>query len=54
MKPIPDDPVVSSMLRTGYPPWMADDPIDYSDYDDMDEPEESTTFVEPFAVYDPY
>lgn len=50
---IPDDPIVRSMERTGYPPWMADEHVDYSDYDDMGEPEESTTFVEPFAVYDP-
>ena len=20
---IPDDPIVSSMMRTGYPPWLA-------------------------------
>ena len=22
MRDIPDDPIVASMLRTGYPPWM--------------------------------
>lgn len=35
---IPDDPIVSCIERTGYPPWMQDDE------------EESG---EPFAVYDP-
>ena len=37
---IPDDPIISSMMQTGFPPWL----------DDEDE-EES---FEPFAVYDPY
>ena len=23
--PIPDDPIIRSMERTGYPPWMRDD-----------------------------
>ena len=27
---IPDDPIISSIERTGYPPWLAD-------YDDDDE-----------------
>lgn len=54
MRPIPDDPIVRSMERTGYPPWIADDLIDYSDGGEADETEASTTFSEPFAVYDPY
>ena len=38
MQLIPDDPIIVSMMRTGYPPW----------YDD-DEPD----FDGPVAVYDP-
>jgi hypothetical protein len=37
---IPDDPIIASMLRTGYPPWMQDD-------DDEDEYPS-----EPMAVYE--
>ncbi len=37
MRDIPDDPIISCIERTGYPPWMQDD----------EEP------FEPFAVYDP-
>lgn len=32
MKLIPDDPIISSLLAKGYPPWMGDDYDD--DYDD--------------------
>lgn len=35
MRIIPDDPIISSMERTGYPPWL----IDYDD-DDCEEEEE--------------
>ena len=38
MSNIPDDPIIVSMMRTGYPPWFDDDEPDYD---------------EPFAVYDP-
>lgn len=31
MKLIPDDPIVSSLLARGYPPWIEDD-----DDDDLD------------------
>lgn len=31
---IPDDPIISCMERTGYPPWMQDD-----DDEDMDNDE---------------
>lgn len=31
MMNIPDDPIISCMMRTGYPPWMQDD---YSDDED--------------------
>ena len=37
MQSIPDDPIIVSMMRTGYPPWYDDDEPDYD---------------EPFAVYD--
>ena len=39
MQLIPDDPIIVSMMRTGYPPWYDDD--------------EDTDYDEPFAVYDP-
>lgn len=35
MIPIPDDPIISCMERTGYPPWIA-----YSDEYDQDDDEE--------------
>ena len=35
MRAIPDDPIISCMMRTGYPPWMQDD--DEEDEDDEDE-----------------
>lgn len=38
MQLIPDDPIIVSMMRTGYPPWYDDDEDDYD---------------EPVAVYDP-
>ena len=31
MKDIPDDPVISSMERTGYPPWFFYDMYDRED-----------------------
>lgn len=34
MRLIPDDPIVSAMERTGYPPWISDD---YDDFDDDEE-----------------
>ena len=34
MYQIPDDPIISCMERTGYPPWMQDD-----DDEDMDKDE---------------
>ena len=33
---LPDHPVVASILRTGYPPWMQDDEEDYDEEDDED------------------
>lgn len=38
---IPDDPIIRSMERSGYAPWI-------------DEEEEEEHDCEPFAVYDPY
>lgn len=35
MRNIPDDPIVSSMERTGYPPWFRD-----FDEDDLEEEDE--------------
>lgn len=36
MQIIPDDPIIASMQRTGYPPWID---ADYEEIDE-DEPEE--------------
>lgn len=36
MSNLPDDPIVASILRTGYPPWVRD----YDDYDSYDDDEE--------------
>ena len=33
MIPIPDDPIIACMERTGYPPWMQEDDYD-EDEDD--------------------
>ena len=35
MTDLPDDPIIDSILRTGYPPWMQDD--EEEDEDDEDE-----------------
>ena len=32
---IPDDPIISCMERTGYPPWMQED--EYEDEEEEDE-----------------
>jgi len=40
MQQIPDDPIISCIGRTGYPPWQGDD-------------DEDRALEEPFAVYDP-
>lgn len=35
---IPDDPIIASIERTGYPPWIDDtDEEDYEDEEDEDE-----------------
>ena len=36
MRNIPDDPIISSIERTGYPPWFRN----YPDFDDDDLEEE--------------
>ena len=33
MEPIPDDYVLLCIERTGYPPWMQNQPPDYEDDD---------------------
>ncbi len=35
MRLIPDDPIVSCMERTGYPPWIPS--FDFDEYDDDEE-----------------
>lgn len=30
----PDDPIIACMMRTGYPPWMQNDPGTLYDDDD--------------------
>lgn len=32
---IPDDPIISCIERTGYPPWMQDD--EYDEDEDLEE-----------------
>ena len=32
---VPDDPIISCMERTGYPPWMQED--EYEDEEEEDE-----------------
>lgn len=41
---VADDPIVQSMERSGYAPWMEEDPDEHDDY---------YSDFEPFAVYDP-
>lgn len=36
---IPDDPIIRSIERTGYPPWMQDEWEEEEDGDDDDEEE---------------
>lgn len=36
---IPDDPIIRSIERAGYPPWMQDDLEEEEDGDDYDEEE---------------
>lgn len=42
---IPDDPIISCIERTGYPPWMQDDWEDDEEEEevDADDQEEQTT-----------
>lgn len=40
---IADDPIIQCMERTGYAPWMDEDPEEHDDY---------WSDFEPFAVYD--
>lgn len=39
MLTIPDDPIIRSIQRTGYPPWMQDEWEEEEDGDDDDEEE---------------
>lgn len=36
---IPDDPIIASMMRTGYPPWIREDPPHWEDEEESDEDE---------------
>ena len=65
---IPDDPIISSLERTGYPPWMSchdvdeDDDEDYGigyhpcdsawEEEDPDEHDDYYRSFEPVAVYE--
>lgn len=40
MVQIPDDPIIDSMMRTGYPPWIREDPPYWEDEEDEDERKE--------------
>ena len=37
MREIPDDPIVDSMLRTGYPPWIDPSWEDDEEWEEEDE-----------------
>lgn len=37
MREIPDDPIVASMLRTGYPPWIDPGWEDDEEWEEEDE-----------------
>lgn len=43
MQQLKDDPIISSIERTGYPPWID------ADYEEIKE----DSYHIPFAVYDP-
>jgi hypothetical protein len=47
MSNLPDDPIVSAILRTGYPPWVRD----YDDYDSYEDDEEDDDGYEPSESY---
>lgn len=34
MRDIPDDPIISCMMRTGYPPWWRDEDDDEKEEDE--------------------
>ena len=36
---IPDDPIIRSIERTGYPPWITEDPPDWEDIEEEDDEE---------------
>lgn len=36
MEDLRDDPIVASMLRTGYPPWMQDDGYEDDEWEEED------------------
>ena len=40
MRDIPDDPIIASMLRTGYPPWIDADYEEIDEEEDLEEQEE--------------
>ena len=44
MELLRDDPIISSILRTGYPPWIDD--VDDFDEDDDEDFEENENFDE--------
>lgn len=39
MREIPDDPIVASMLKTGYPPWMQGWEDDEDDWEEDEDPD---------------
>lgn len=42
MNPIPDDPIIACMERTGFPPWMQEE-IEDEDAEDEDPDEKEDT-----------
>jgi hypothetical protein len=39
---IPDDPIIRSMERTGYPPWITEDPPDIEEIEEYEQEEEES------------
>jgi len=39
LEQIPDDPIISSIMRTGWPPWLSESEVDYC-LDEWEEDEE--------------
>ncbi len=50
MNAIPDDPIISCIERTGYPPWMQEDYSDEEADDDEEKPDADDISRAPAAL----